>query len=74
VEQTSQLPIVAQVTFTDRVMTLASRGQQATIPGPCWHLNDELVVRSLGYKAVALREFILPAKTASSVERVKDIQ
>ncbi len=52
VEQDLQLPIVAQVTFTDRVMTLASRSQQATIPGPEWHLNDELVVRSLGYKTV----------------------
>lgn len=59
---------------TDRVMTLASRSQQATIPGPEWHLNDELVVRSLGYKAVELNEFILPAKATNAVERVKDIQ
>lgn len=59
---------------TDRVMTLASRSQQATIPGPEWHLNDELVVRSLGYKTVELNEFILPAKATSAVERVKDIQ
>ncbi|MGC6746313.1 hypothetical protein ACP0HM_28165 [Escherichia coli] len=58
-----QLPIVAPVTFADRVMTLASRSQQATIPGPEWHLNDKLVVRSLGYKTVALNEFILPAKS-----------
>lgn len=74
VEQDLQLPIVAQVTFADRVMTLASRSQQATIPGPEWHLNDELVVRSLGYKTVELNEFILPAKAANAVERVKDIQ
>ncbi|WP_444860152.1 hypothetical protein [Escherichia marmotae] len=74
VEQDLQLPIVAQVTFADRVMTLASRSQQATIPGPEWHLNDELVVRSLGYKTVELSEFILPAKAANAVERVKDIQ
>ncbi|MGP0801013.1 helicase-related protein, partial [Escherichia coli] len=74
VEQDLQLPIVAQVTFTDRVMTLASRSQQATIPGPEWHLNDELVVRSLGYKTVELNEFILPAKATNAVERVKDIQ
>lgn len=59
---------------TDRVMTLASRSQQATIPGPEWHLNDELVVRSLGYKTVELNEFILPAKATNAVERVKDIQ
>lgn len=59
---------------TDRVMTLASRSQQATIPGPEWHLNDELVVRSLGYKTVELDEFILPAKATNAVERVKDIQ
>lgn len=59
---------------TDRVMTLASRSQQATIPGPEWHLNDELVVRSLGYKTVELNEFILPAKVTNAVERVKDIQ
>lgn len=59
---------------TDRVMTLASRNQQATIPGPEWHLNDELVVRSLGYKTVELNEFILPAKATNAVERVKDIQ
>lgn len=58
----------------DRVMTLASRSQQATIPGPEWHLNDELVVRSLGYKTVELNEFILPAKATNAVERVKDIQ
>lgn len=74
VEQELQLPIVAQVTFADRVMTLASRSQQATIPGPEWHLNDELVVRSLGYQTVELNEFILPAKAANAVERVKDIQ
>ncbi len=54
-------------------MTLASRSQQATIPGPEWHLNDELVVRSLGYQTVELNEFILPAKAANAVERVKDI-
>lgn len=59
---------------TDRVMTLASRSQQATIPGPEWHLNDELVVRSLGYKTVELNEFILPAKATNAVERVKVIQ
>lgn len=59
---------------TDRVMTLASRSQQATIPGAEWHLNDELVVRSLGYKTVELNEFILPAKATNAVERVKDIQ
>lgn len=59
---------------TDRVMTLASRSQQATIPGPEWHLNDELVVPSLGYKTVELNEFILPAKATNAVERVKDIQ
>lgn len=59
---------------TDRVMTLASRSQQATIPGPEWRLNDELVVRSLGYKTVELNEFILPAKATNAVERVKDIQ
>lgn len=59
---------------TDRVMTLASRSQQATIPGQEWHLNDELVVRSLGYKTVELNEFILPAKATNAVERVKDIQ
>lgn len=59
---------------TDRAMTLASRSQQATIPGPEWHLNDELVVRSLGYKTVELNEFILPAKATNAVERVKDIQ
>lgn len=59
---------------TDRVMTLTSRSQQATIPGPEWHLNDELVVRSLGYKTVELNEFILPAKATNAVERVKDIQ
>ena len=59
---------------TDRVMTLASRSQQATIPGPEWHLNDELVVRSRGYKTVELNEFILPAKATNAVERVKDIQ
>lgn len=59
---------------TDRVMTLASCSQQATIPGPEWHLNDELVVRSLGYKTVELNEFILPAKATNAVERVKDIQ
>lgn len=59
---------------TDRVMTLASRSQQATIPGPEWHLNDELVARSLGYKTVELNEFILPAKATNAVERVKDIQ
>lgn len=59
---------------TDRVMTLASRSQQATIPGPEWHLNDELVVRSLGYKTVELNGFILPAKATNAVERVKDIQ
>lgn len=59
---------------TDRVMTLASRSQQATIPGPEWHLNDELMVRSLGYKTVELNEFILPAKATNAVERVKDIQ
>lgn len=59
---------------TDRVMTLASRSQQATIPGPEWHLNDELVVSSLGYKTVELNEFILPAKATNAVERVKDIQ
>ncbi|STT01016.1 Uncharacterised protein [Klebsiella pneumoniae] len=39
-------------------MTLASRSQQATIPGPGWHLNDELVVRSLGYNTVKLNEFV----------------
>lgn len=31
-EQALELPIVAQVAFADRVMTLASRSQQATIP------------------------------------------
>lgn len=32
------------------------------------------MVRSLGYKTVELNEFILPAKAANAVERVKDIQ
>lgn len=73
-EQALELPIVAQVAFADRVMTLASRSQQATIPGPGWHLNDELVVRSLGYNTVKLNEFALPGKAANSVERVKDIE
>ncbi|HAJ6215678.1 TPA: DUF1998 domain-containing protein, partial [Escherichia coli] len=73
-EQALELPIVAQVAFADRVMTLASRSQQATIPGPGWHLNDELVVRSLGYNTVKLNEFVLPGKAANAVERVKDIE
>lgn len=73
-EQTLELPIVAQIAFADRVMTLASRSQQATTPGPGWHLNDELVVRSLGYKTVKLNEFVLPGKAANAVERVKDIE
>ena len=72
--QELELPIVAQVSFADRVMTLASRSQLATVPGPGWHLNDELVVRSLGYKAIELNEFALPQKAANYVERVKDIQ
>ena len=72
-EQAPELPIVAQIAFADRVMTLASRSQQATIPGPGWHLNDELVVRSVGYQAVALNEFVLPGKATSAAERVKDI-
>ena len=73
-EQALELPIVAQIAFADCVMTLASRSQQATIPGPGWHLNDELVVRSLGYKTVKLNEFVLPGKAANAVERVKDIE
>ncbi|CAM6757763.1 DUF1998 domain-containing protein [Enterobacter intestinihominis] len=73
-EQALELPIVAQIAFVDRVMTLASRSQQATIPGPGWHQNDELVVRSLGYKTVKLNEFVLPGKAANAVERVKDIE
>lgn len=73
-EQALELPIVAQVAFADRVMTLASRSQQATILWPCWHLNDELVVRSLGYNTVKLNEFVLPGKAANAVERVKDIE
>ncbi|MDH1169162.1 DEAD/DEAH box helicase [Pantoea agglomerans] len=74
IEQKPELPIVAQITFADRVMTLASRSKQATIPGPGWHLNDELVVRSLGYKKLEMGDFVLPVKAANVVERVKDIQ
>ncbi|WP_380179971.1 DEAD/DEAH box helicase [Kalamiella sp. sgz302252] len=74
IEQKPEFPIVAQVTFAERVMTLASRSQQATIPGPGWHLNNELVVRSLGYKKVELTECFLPGKAANFIERVKDIQ
>lgn len=72
--QDLELPIVAQITFAERVVTLASRSQQATIPGPGWHLNDKLVVRSLSFKPIALNEFVLPEKAANTVERVKDIE
>ncbi|SFR09045.1 hypothetical protein SAMN04487773_2469 [Enterobacter sp. kpr-6] len=73
-EQEVSFPIVAQIAFADRVITLASRSQQATVPGPHWHQNDELVVRSQCYRPAALREFALPAITANYTEPVKDIQ
>lgn len=73
-EQEVSFPIVAQIAFADRVITLASRSQQATVPGPHWHQNDELVVRSQCYRPAALRGFELPAITANYTELVKDIQ
>ncbi|MGG4732070.1 DEAD/DEAH box helicase [Leclercia adecarboxylata] len=73
-EQEVSFPIVAQIAFADRVITLASRSKQATVPGPHWHQNDELVVRSQCYRPAALREFALPATTANYTELVKDIE
>ena len=73
-EQEVSFPIVAQIAFTDRVITLASRSQHATVPGPHWHQNDALVVRSQGYRPAALRGFELPAITVNDFELVKDIE
>ncbi|KMK11833.1 DEAD/DEAH box helicase [Pluralibacter gergoviae] len=73
-DQQSEIPIVAQITFADRVMTLASRSELATVPGPGWHQNDRLLVRSNACKPVAMREAALPGAAIGFAMLVKDIQ
>ena len=66
VEQDLQLPIVAGHLYRSR--DDAGLSQPAgNDSGAEWHLNDELVVRSLGYKTVELNEFILPAKNTPTL-------
>lgn len=72
--QEVEIPIVAQIAFASRVMTLVSRSLEATVPGPGWHQNKELVVRSYSLTPAMLYEFALPKAPATAIARVKDIQ
>lgn len=73
-EHDTDTPLVAQVTFDDRLMTLISRSHEATIPGPNWHLNSQMVIRSHLQAPIALYKTELPSEDAGSKGLVNDIE
>lgn len=73
-ELDTDAPLVAQVTFDDRLMTLISRSHEATIPGPNWHLNSQMVIRSHLQAPIALYKTELPSEDTGSKGLVNDIE
>ncbi len=73
-ELNTDTPVVAQVAFNDRLMTLISRSPEATIPGPNWHLNSQMVIRSHAFEPITLSKAELLSDAAGNRGPVNDIE
>lgn len=73
-ELNTDTPVVAQVAFNDRLMMLISRSPEATIPGPNWHLNSQMVIRSHAFEPITLSKAELLSDAAGSRGLVNDIE